>query len=82
MKFTQLALASVMLVVSIGLAVAQAPAPSAGGGRFAACRDDMQKFCSDKTGPARRQCMQDNRDKLSDVCKAALAAARPAPAGQ
>ena len=49
-------------------------APAGGGGPMAACRDDMQKFCADKTGPDRRACMQDNHDKLSDACKQALAA--------
>lgn len=29
---------------------------------------------SDKHGPDRRACMQANRDKLSDGCKAAMAA--------
>lgn len=55
-----------------------------GHGRMAACRDDMQKFCAGKQGPDRRQCMQDNKDKFSDGCKAALAARHGganAPAG-
>lgn len=46
-----------------------------GGGGMAACRDDAQKFCADKTGPDRRACMEANKDKLSDACKAARAAA-------
>ena len=52
-------------------AFAQAPA---GGGRMAACREDAQKFCADKSGPDRRACMEANKDKLSDACKAARAA--------
>ncbi|HEY0266175.1 MAG TPA: hypothetical protein VGC16_05440 [Rhizomicrobium sp.] len=58
-------------------------APPPGGGRMAACRDDMQKFCADKTGPDRRACMMANKDKLSDGCKSALAARKAAhPQGQ
>jgi hypothetical protein len=53
---------------------ALAQTPPAGGGGMAACRDDAQKFCSDKTGPDRRACMEANKDKLSDACKAARAA--------
>ena len=45
-----------------------------GAGPMAACRDDMQKFCADKMGPDRRACMEANKDKLSDACKAARAA--------
>ncbi|HEX3754389.1 MAG TPA: hypothetical protein VHV26_04875 [Rhizomicrobium sp.] len=64
-------------------AVAQTPPPAGGGmggggGRLAACRDDSAKYCSDKRGPDRRACLNDNKDKLSDACKAALS---PAPAG-
>ncbi len=74
-------LSALLSVGLVGAAMAQPPAsppPAAGGGggggRMAACRDDMQKFCADKTGPDRRQCMMDNKDKLSDACKAAMAA--------
>jgi hypothetical protein len=55
-------------------ALAQTPPAGGGGGGMAACRDDAQKFCSDKTGPDRRACMEANKDKLSDACKAARAA--------
>jgi hypothetical protein len=54
-----------------------------GGGRGAiaqACGADFQKLCPDAQGPARRQCLQDNQTKLSEGCKAALAAL-PAPGG-
>ncbi len=56
---------------------AETPPAGAGmpaGGGMAACRDDAQKFCADKTGPDRRACMEANKDKLSDACKAARAA--------
>jgi len=67
-----------MLVAAAWIAAAAptafAQAPQGGGGGMAACRDDAQKFCADKTGPDRRACMEANKDKLSDACKAARAA--------
>ena len=63
-------MAAALLTVSGGVAFAQAPA----GGGMSACREDAQKFCADKTGPDRRACMEANKDKLSDACKAARAA--------
>jgi hypothetical protein len=69
------ALTVVILAMGASVALAQNGAPPAGGGGgMAACRDDAQKFCSDKTGPDRRACMEANKDKLSDACKAARAA--------
>jgi hypothetical protein len=59
------------LLAMTGSAFAQG-AP--GGGGMAACREDAQKFCADKSGPDRRACMEANKDKLSDACKAARAA--------
>ena len=79
MTIRKLFLATALLAASAGMAAAQ---PPAGGGRMAACRDDMQKFCADKTGPDRRSCMEANKDKLSDACKAARAARAGAPSGQ
>jgi hypothetical protein len=65
-----------VLAMGAGAAFAQNGAPPAGGGggRMMACRDDAQKLCPDKHGPDRRTCMQANKDKLSDGCKAAMAA--------
>ena len=37
------------------------------------CAADSQKFCGDKQGRERMQCMRDNTDKLSDGCKSAMA---------
>ena len=69
-------LAAVLLTATAGGAFAQGtPAPQGAGGGMAACREDAQKFCADKTGPDRRACMETNKDKLSDACKAARAAA-------
>ena len=62
------------LVAAAGSAFAQGTPPQGGGGGLAACREDAQKFCADKTGPDRRTCMEANKDKLSDACKAARAA--------
>jgi hypothetical protein len=66
-----------MMLVAAALVAATAPAAFAQapqGGGMAACREDAQKFCADKTGPDRRTCMEANKDKLSDACKAARAA--------
>jgi hypothetical protein len=79
MKITMLMTAA-LLAATASTAFAQAggtPPAGAGmtaGGGMAACREDAQKFCADKTGPDRRACMEANKDKLSDACKAARAA--------
>jgi len=79
MTIKMLTMAAV-LAMTAGSAFAQgAGTPPAGGamaagGGMAACRDDAQKFCADKTGPDRRACLEENKDKLSDACKAARAA--------
>ena len=70
-----------VLVVDLGLidiAAAQQPSGGDGSGQgrgavMRACSDDIQKFCPDAKGPARRQCLHDNQDKLSDGCKSAIA---------
>lgn len=75
-----LGFAAAMMLLATG-AFAQTPAPAGGGmsggmgggGRLAACRDDSQKYCADKRGPDRRACLNENKDKLSSECKAALA---------
>ena len=72
MTFKTVWLAAALMAVT-GTAFAQG-APQGGGGGMAACREDAQKFCADKTGPDRRACMEANKDKLSDACKAARAA--------
>ena len=46
----------------------------AGGGHQrlrAICADDIQKYCA--AAEKKRRCLRDNIDKLSDVCKTALA---------
>jgi hypothetical protein len=79
MKTRNLLLTAAILAATMGTALAQAPAAPAAGGGMAVCRDDMQKFCADKTGPDRRACMEANKDKLSDACKAARAARMSTP---
>ena len=74
MKLQMLA-ATAALMMFAGAAAAQ---DQGGHGGMAAMREacgaDMQKFCADKMGPDRRACMEANKDKLSDGCKAAMAA--------
>jgi len=67
-------MAATVLAVAASGAYAQQSGGQGGGGGMAACREDAQKFCADKTGPDRRTCMEANKDKLSDACKAARAA--------
>jgi hypothetical protein len=66
--------AAVLAVAASGAYAQQGGGQGGGGGGMAACREDAQKFCADKTGPDRRTCMEANKDKLSDACKAARAA--------
>jgi hypothetical protein len=67
---------TMMMAAALVMAASGAYAQQSGGqgGGMAACREDAQKFCADKTGPDRRTCMEANKDKLSDACKAARAA--------
>jgi hypothetical protein len=71
---TMLAVAVLLTTTAAGAFAQGAGAPPPGGGGMAACREDAQKFCADKTGPDRRTCMEANKDKLSEACKAARAA--------
>ena len=71
---TMLAVAALLTATTAGAFAQGAGAPQGGGGGMAACREDAQKFCADKTGPDRRTCMEANKDKLSEACKAARAA--------
>ncbi len=71
-----------MALGAIGAAFAQdAPAPGGGGGGggrgalAAACGADIQANCAGQAGRGIRQCLTENQSKVSDACKAALAAA-------
>jgi hypothetical protein len=56
-------------------------AQDAGGAR-AACAADFQQYCAGVgPGPGRRQCLEDNKDKLSEGCKAAIGAMQAKAAG-
>jgi len=72
MTLRTILMAAMLAAAATGPALAQG-APQGGGG-MGACREDAQKYCADKTGPDRRACMEANKDKLSDACKAARAA--------
>jgi hypothetical protein len=79
MMIKTMVIAAMLLGATASGVFAQGAAqPAAGGmavgGGMAACREDVQKFCADKTGPDRRACMETNKDKLSDACKTARAA--------
>jgi hypothetical protein len=96
MKFSNLVVVSVLALGAVGAAFAQdAPAPGGGGGGrgalAAACGADIQANCAGQAGRGIRQCLTENQSKVSEGCKAALAAAppgrgagggAPAPAGQ
>ena len=48
-----------------------------------ACAQDFHQYCADAhTREDRRQCREQNKDKFSDACKAALAAAQSRHSGQ
>ena len=83
MKISNLFLAGAMILGTAGAVLAQ-PADGGGCGAMrAACGDDIGKLCADKTGRDIRTCLNDNKDKVSATCKAAMDAPRPAmPAGQ
>lgn len=95
MKISNLLLVSALTLGAAGAAFAQqAPAPGGGGGGGrgalqAACSADIQANCAGQSGRGIRQCLTENQSKVSEGCKAALAAAPPgrgpgggAPAGQ
>ncbi len=78
-KFAFVALASLALGVAPVTFAQQGG--GGGGGLRAACGADMQKLCPDaKDRESRRQCLTDNKEKLSPDCSAALASAPAAPA--
>jgi len=63
-------------VLTSSAALAQPTGPMAAVAK--ACAADMQKFCPDKTGKERHECMMANKDKISDGCKTAAAEAMKA----
>jgi hypothetical protein len=81
MKFIKLVVVSALAVGSLGVALAQQPPAGGGGGGGrgaairAACGADIETNCAGKQGPEIRQCLNDNKAKLSAGCSTALAAA-------
>ena len=80
MKFSNLVVVSALALGAVGVAFAQdAPAPGGGGGGRgalqAACSADIQANCAGQSGRGIRQCLTENQSKVSEGCKAALAAA-------
>ena len=84
MKFTNLIVVSALAIGSLGVALAQQPPAAPGGGApgggrgaalRAACGTDIEANCAGKQGPEIRQCLNDNKAKLSAGCSTALAAA-------
>lgn len=74
MKMTMTVAAAALTLFAVGQASAQGPMAKV----REACAADMQKFCPDKTGKDRHDCMMANKDKLSDSCKTAAAEAMKA----
>ena len=77
MNLRSIAAATALTMLVAGAALAQ---PGGGGQDNPmrakmrdACGADYAKYCADKTGPDRRTCAMENRDKFSDTCKAAIA---------
>jgi len=92
MKIAHLVIVSTLAIGSLGIAVAQpAPTPGPGGpngpggGRGAAlraaCGADIEANCAGKQGPEIRQCLTENRAKLSAGCQTALSAPPPGGGG-
>jgi hypothetical protein len=87
MKITNLVVVAAVAIGSLGIAIAQpAPGPGPGGpggGRGAAlraaCGADIEANCAGKQGPEIRQCLTDNKAKISAGCQTALSA--PPPGG-
>lgn len=75
MTTSRLILSTVLFVALAGPAFAE-DQPSGGGHIRQACAADFQKFCPDAPDrDARHQCLQTNKDQLSDGCKTALTSA-------
>lgn len=76
-----LAASAALFLGVAGAALAQetAPHPSV----REACAQDFRQYCADAhTHDERRQCREQNQDKFSDACKAALAAAEARHSGR
>jgi hypothetical protein len=67
-----------LFLVSFALIAFAADPPSGNNQTRAACKDDIQQLCQNvKPGGGRiAACLKENKDKLSDTCKAQVAKAR------
>ena len=87
MKIAHLLVVTALAAGSLGAAIAQpAPGPGGpggpggrGGAMRAACGADIEAHCAGKQGPEIRQCLTDNKAKISAGCQTALSA--PPPGG-
>jgi hypothetical protein len=67
--------AGVAFLVSVCITLISAPGFSQERGkRFEACKADIDKFCADvpRGQHKTRPCLEENKDKLSSECKAAI----------
>jgi hypothetical protein len=74
MTIKTMLMTAALLTATVCGALGQGAGAPQGGGGMTACRADAQKFCGGKSGADRRACMDVNKDKLSDACKALRAA--------
>ena len=68
---------SATFALALGSVAYAADGGGGGGGGGAgnpACAADATKYCADKQGADRAACLRTNMDKLTDACKAAMAA--------
>ena len=75
MKLSKFILSAAFLFALSAPSLAQ-DQPAGGGQIHQACAADFQKFCPNaQSREDRHQCLQGNKDQLSDDCKAALTSA-------
>lgn len=70
-------IATAFILSALAVPAFAADTPARGGAVRGACKADIETHCSGvQAGGGRiRECLKANRDKLSDGCKAAIAAA-------
>jgi hypothetical protein len=78
MRFVATAL--ILSILSVPAFAADPPQQPRGGAVREACKADIATLCAglEPGGGRIRECLKANREKLSDGCKAAIAAARQA----
>src|SRR5215510_10467141 len=70
-----------LIAAAIALLVSYAAYAQGTPQQRAACRPDVVKFCKGKGDDpgVLLQCLEDNKDKISEKCRAVIAVADPAP---